>query len=86
MDKLEACKLWVQRDFNNIPVSLIQKAYQEEFDNLELVNGKEVCSGCGGDDFNDLGECGNCGIIGDTETQYPYDWPCMWGTMFQPND
>jgi hypothetical protein len=33
----EAVKLWVNRDFNNIPTELIKRAFKDNFEELELL-------------------------------------------------
>jgi hypothetical protein len=34
----EAVKLWVDRDFSNIPTMLIKKAFKDNFEELELLS------------------------------------------------
>ena len=36
----EAVKLWVERDFSNIPTELIKKAFKDNFEELELLSSK----------------------------------------------
>ena len=36
----EAVKLWVERDFSNIPTELIKKAFKDDFEELELLSSK----------------------------------------------
>ena len=33
----EAVKLWVSKDFNNIPTELIKRAFKDNFEELELL-------------------------------------------------
>ena len=36
--ELEMCHLWVERDFSNIPVALIEKAYKDDwYDAIEIL-------------------------------------------------
>jgi hypothetical protein len=34
----EACRLWVERDFSSIPISIILKAYKDDPEELELLS------------------------------------------------
>ena len=34
----EAVKLWVDRDFGNIPTELIKRAFRDNYDDLELLS------------------------------------------------
>ena len=34
----EAVKLWVERDFSNIPTELIKKAFKDNYEELELLS------------------------------------------------
>ena len=36
----DAVKLWVDRDFSNIPTALIKKAFNNNFEELELLSNK----------------------------------------------
>jgi len=37
MDELEACELWIQRDFSMIPTDLILRAYQDSLDEIQIL-------------------------------------------------
>jgi hypothetical protein len=39
MNLEEAVKLWVSRDFANIPTMLIKRAFKDNYDDLELLSG-----------------------------------------------
>ena len=36
----DAVKLWSERDFSNIPTSLIKKAFKDNFEELKLLSSK----------------------------------------------
>ena len=36
----DAVKLWVNRDFANIPTQLVKKAFKDNYDELELLSSK----------------------------------------------
>ncbi len=38
MDEMEATKLWVQREFANIPTPLVKRAFRDNFEELELLS------------------------------------------------
>ena len=34
----DAVKLWVNRDYSNIPTELVKKAFKDNYDELELLS------------------------------------------------
>ena len=46
MDLEEAVRLWVNRDFSNVPGSLVERAFKENPEDLEMLAGGERVSDC----------------------------------------
>jgi len=96
----DACKRWINRDFNAIPGSLIEKAYPVETLNdgegLELLaGGRYECPDCGIDSDEIFDEPTNryrceCGWEGTFEelnhVGAEYAYPAGWGTLFNPSN
>jgi hypothetical protein len=97
MTKQEAMKLWINRDWSNIPGSLVERAFKENTEELELLAGGSRVSDCCDD--ADLREstdkdtdekvytCDACEK--ECETHWSgaeYAWPAAWGKMFIPED
>lgn len=78
----EACQYWV-RGFNAIPISLIEKAYVDNIDELyELTPVRYYCNDCY-TEFNEFKEngCPICGSENYAEMEYD-SWLPMWGWMW----
>lgn len=79
---LEATKQWLG-EWNAIPQSLIQKAYPNFIDEVEILSTMAECTSCGHNEFT-LNEdeekvCTNCESVDEFSNRY--DLP-MWGTMW----
>jgi hypothetical protein len=88
MKEVDACRLWVQRDFSMIPTTLLEKAYERDYyDEIQILaptfddfkkeyredNGcEQECDEC----------CDECLEIYE---QYNPKIP-MWGWVFSPDD
>lgn len=92
----EAAKAWVNRDFDNIPGSLLERAYKAEPEDLELLaGGKRECGHCGEEwepiPDPDLEEdvCKACKVGTLKQSRWAgaeYAWPAGWGTLWHPNE
>ena len=80
--ELDACKRWINNDFDNIPNQLITRAYRDNPEDLQLLaGGRLVCANCGADkEDHDDEQCDDP----EYSNEPPYDWPAMWGTLFHP--
>jgi len=87
MDELEACRLWISRDFSMIPAALIERAYAPDFEDIEIV---APTTDAIAKEFIAKGECdGNCDYCVDysCEEYYYHAAPRipMWGWVFVPD-
>ncbi|MCY8119586.1 hypothetical protein MOC55_11920 [Bacillus spizizenii] len=89
MNKLtldQAVKKWVW-EFNAIPLQLIEKAYPNFVDEVEILTTNKVCGHCESEDIvkNEDGElyCQHCN--NDDDIFDKYDLP-MWGTVWTFGD
>ena len=79
--ELEACKLWIQREFSNIPQGLVMKAYSEDVEEIELIEpSQETWLGVYREDYDSL-EDAEDGYYEDYDSS-PFP---MWGTYFHPD-
>lgn len=90
----EVCRLWVNRDFSNIPGALVERAFKDMAEDLQLLAGGLQVSNCcdnaeiefvHGSDIDPVcPTCNNCCL---THWSGPeYGWPAAWGTMFHPSE
>ena len=83
--EMKSCHEWVQ-GFNAIPGGLIEKAYKDNPEELELLaGGTLVCGYCGNhaeDDKNpEPCECGRTDVD-EYHNEAIYAWPAGWGTLW----
>jgi len=80
--ELEACKLWIDRDFNSIPQALVKKAFEEDWENIEILAPTlEAWIKAYGEDYEDEEEAEDA--FYESEERFPFP---MWGWYFQPSD
>lgn len=96
----DAAKFWINRDWSMIPNSLIERAFRDNQEDLNLIAGgarKSDCHDadvtrvdCSNDEDTDrefFYRCEECNEECETHWQGPvHAWPAAWGTMFRPED
>lgn len=83
--------------FSDIPTTLIQRAFKDDPEDLELVATRRKRSSCCDDEDatrhaeddehdEDFYTCPSCERECEVYAEGPDDWPAMWGTIFSPGD
>jgi len=91
MNEKEACELWVRRDFSMIPVSLIEKAYRDDYyDEIEILAPtlEDYREEYKKDNDDCVSDCDECGWDDECLISYQENNPriSMWGWVFVPDD